>query len=270
VEAALEEAPPSSWERFAPSALAGAPASAGMLAAGAAPVPPRDDWRRRREELVARWAKAPVVAGTAVAHAAAPEAPEEAEEIPATPGEPWRKGRAGTSIGRAVHAVLQSIDLVTGEGLEAAAVAQAEAEGVGDRADEVARLARAALASEAVRAAAAGGRFWREVYVGAELEGGVVIEGFLDLLAEGPDGLVIIDYKTDSLRGEAEVDVAMVRYRLQGAAYALAAERAVGKPVRRVVFVFTEPRIDREVEDLEAAKAEAQRLALGLAGSASG
>ena len=38
---------------------------------------------------------------------------------------PWRRGRAGTSIGRAVHAVLQTVDLATGAGLAAIAGAQA-------------------------------------------------------------------------------------------------------------------------------------------------
>ncbi|WP_322818817.1 UvrD-helicase domain-containing protein [Tepidiforma sp.] len=269
VEAALEVAPAGSWEELGRQDWDAVGEVSEEQVARFHAVPPRDEWLRRREEVVARYAKAPVVAGTAVARAAAPEVPEEGEETMAPPGEPWRKGRAGTSIGRAVHAVLQSIDLATGEGLEAAALAHAEAEGVADRAEEVQRLAERALGSEVVRAAAASGRFWREVYVGAEV-GGVVIEGFIDLVYEGPDGLVIVDYKTDSLRGPEEVAVAMARYRLQGAVYALAAERAVGRPVARVVFVFTEPRVDREVEDLEGAKVEALGLAQGLVGSARG
>ena len=43
---------------------------------------------------------------------------------------PWNKGRYGTAIGRAVHAVLQTVDLATGAGLDDAAAAQAAAEGV--------------------------------------------------------------------------------------------------------------------------------------------
>ena len=34
---------------------------------------------------------------------------------------PWLKGRYGTAVGRAVHGVLQTIDLATGAGLDAAA-----------------------------------------------------------------------------------------------------------------------------------------------------
>ena len=33
-----------------------------------------------------------------------------------------------------------------------------------------------------------------------------VIEGYVDLLVEGPDGLVVIDYKTDSANSPAEID----------------------------------------------------------------
>ena len=80
---------------------------------------------------------------------------------------PWRRGRAGTAIGRAVHGVLQRVDLATGADLAALAASQATAEGVADRADEVERLVAAALGSEIVRTAVAANRWWREVYVGA-------------------------------------------------------------------------------------------------------
>ena len=68
---------------------------------------------------------------------------------------PWQKGRYGTAIGRAVHAVLQTVDLATGAGLDHAAAAQAAAEGVIGREHTIAALARSALATDTVRAAAA-------------------------------------------------------------------------------------------------------------------
>ena len=43
---------------------------------------------------------------------------------------PWQRGRYGTAIGRAVHAVLQFADLATGSDIPALATAQAAAEGV--------------------------------------------------------------------------------------------------------------------------------------------
>ena len=55
---------------------------------------------------------------------------------------PWRRGRAGTAIGRAVHAVLQTVDLATGDGADTLSVAQAAAEGVPALAGEIERRVR--------------------------------------------------------------------------------------------------------------------------------
>jgi ATP-dependent helicase/nuclease subunit A len=266
VERALEGAPPETWERFEASAgtRPAAPTADGV-SLGAPPVPERAAWMAARAALAAKAGRAPVVAATTIAHEGLADVPEEPADEFAGPEEPWRKGRAGTSLGRAVHAVLQGIDLATGSGLEEAARAQAEAEGIGDRWEEVARLARHALASRAVQAAVASGRYWREVYVGADLDGAVV-EGFIDLLYEGPDGLVIVDYKTDRLRGAEEIDRVMPVYRLQGGAYAAAAEEATGRRVASVVFVFTEPREERAVADLAAAMQEARSRAAEVLG----
>jgi len=147
--------------------------------------------------------------------------------------------------------VLQSIDLATGNGLPGAAAAQAAAEGISDRAEEIERSVRMALESRAVRAAVASGRYWREVYVAAPIDG-AIIEGFIDLLYETPEGLVIVDHKTDRIPNEAELDAALGCYRLQGAAYALALGEALGRPVAgcRFVFVSTSGPVEREVADL--------------------
>lgn len=67
-------------------------------------------------------------------------------------------------------------------------------------------MAEMALDTATVRSAVASGRFrrelssrfWRELYVGAPV-GGTLIEGFVDLLHEGPEGYVVVDYKTGAL-----------------------------------------------------------------------
>ena len=233
-----------------------APAGAAPAAAAPSPIPlgraDRDAFLQRRADLVARMARQPALAATAIAHAAQP--PESTDEL-VDDAAPWKKGRAGTSVGRAVHATLQSIDLETGEGLEAVAAAQSLAEGIEDRLPDVIRFARAALESPAVQAAVASGRYFREVYVGATVEG-VLVEGFIDLLYETPAGLVIVDYKTDTVDTEAEVDAAMQRHRLQGAAYAVALAASQAQPVSGCTFVFVQPRVDRSIPDLAAAIAE--------------
>jgi ATP-dependent exoDNAse (exonuclease V) beta subunit len=235
--------------------VADAPATVASLSAVE-----RREWSAQREQLVARLADAPVRAATAVAamRATSPEADID--------GPPWRRGRAGTSIGRAVHAVLQSVDLATGAGLDAIARAQATAEGVEADSAEVARLAAAALGSAAVKRAVAG-RHWRELYVAAPIPGtGLSVEGFIDLLYEDAGGLVIVDYKTDSVRSEPDVEATLGRYRLQGATYALALEETLHARVAACVFVFVSGGVARErtVDDLDAAKEEVRAL-LGAA-----
>ncbi len=160
----------------------------------------------------------------------------------------WQKGRYGTAIGRAVHGVLQSIDLATAEGVDALAAAQAAAEGVTGREVVIAALARSALASATVRRAAARPH-WREVYVGCPLGDGV-LEGFVDLLYRDDDGLVVIDHKTDAWRDEAELDAKVGRYQVQLAAYAHAVGEVVGEPVARAVLLFLSPSaaIERHVD----------------------
>ena len=80
-----------------------------------------------------------------------------------------------------------------------------------------------------------------------------------DLLADdGMGGLVVLDYKTDSVSSEAQVAERTARYRLQAATYALALEEVSGRPVTRAVFLFLSGATAREsdVVDLETAKAE--------------
>ncbi|MEV6415724.1 UvrD-helicase domain-containing protein [Kribbella sp. NPDC051718] len=124
---------------------------------------------------------------------------------------PWSKGRYGTAIGRAVHGVLQVVDLATGAGLDAAVAAQCLAEGVVEYADVVTALVRSALASEVVQRAAAR-EHWRESYVGTLQPDGTVLEGFVDLIYREDDGtLIIVDYKTDAIPTEA-LDARIAHY----------------------------------------------------------
>ena len=92
---------------------------------------------------------------------------------------------------------------------------------------------RSVLESPSVKAAVATGKYWREVFVAVPV-GERVLEGFIDLLYEDADGeLVVVDYKTDGVRNEADADEAVGRYRLQAAAYALAVSTLAGATGRR-------------------------------------
>jgi ATP-dependent helicase/nuclease subunit A len=179
---------------------------------------------------------------------------------------PWRRGRAGTAVGRAVHAVLQTIDFSGDHSvvqLGQLAGLQATAEGVPHRTADIARRVRAALDSEIVHDAVASGRYWRELYVGTPV-GDRTLEGFIDLLIAGPDGYVVVDYKTDASVTDADLDRAVERYRLQGATYALAVQRALGVAVTRCVFLFlrAEGAVARDIDGLDAAMDEVEFLVL--------
>jgi ATP-dependent helicase/nuclease subunit A len=164
---------------------------------------------------------------------------------------PWNKGRYGTAVGRAVHGVLQTVDLATGRGLDDAVAAQVLAEGVAQHGDIVAALALAALDSRVVQRAVTR-PYWRETYVGTVV-GERVLEGFIDLVYREDDGLVIVDYKTDTVP-VAALDQRVAFYRPQLAAYAAPLQAATGERIARCVLLFLSPTgaVERTIEDLEA------------------
>ena len=232
-------------------------------------VPPDDDreaWLAAREALLTPQRRSRFVSATTIAREAGIAALEEERDPddPAGPGgltgdgdlavTPRRRGRAGTAIGRAVHATLQFTDLAAPAGVEAQATRQAALEAVSEHAGTVAAMARSALASDAVQLAAKAVSH-KEIYVAAPV-GDRVIEGYIDLLIETPEGLVIVDYKTDTVASEADVDAKLATYELQGAAYAVALEESTGLPVVDCRFIFCRPSeaIERRVADLAAAK----------------
>jgi len=171
---------------------------------------------------------------------------------------PWNKGRYGTAVGRAVHAVLQTVDLAAAVGasavddpaqvltpaalaaLDAAVATQAVGEGVAHLQGLVAALAWSALTSQRVAAAVAAPQRWREIYVGTPI-GGRPVEGYLDLLYRTPTGYVVVDHKTDSTGSAAGRAALLDRYRGQGATYALAVEAITGEPVEACVFLLLDP-----------------------------
>jgi ATP-dependent exoDNAse (exonuclease V) beta subunit len=236
------------------------------------PPPPWAEWVRVRDDARARAGERRVHSATSIARTVI-EGPGGLEpglakdprdlELP-----PWNKGRYGTALGRAVHAVLQTIDLASGAGLDDAAGAQAAAEGIVGHERTVATRARRALSTRVVHEAVAHG-FRREMYVATPV-GDTTLEGYVDLVYRRSDGLVVVDYKTDAWADDADLDTKLARYRLQGAAYAVALEQATGNAVAECVFVFLGDREARElpVSDLPAAMREV-RAALAASSAAS-
>jgi ATP-dependent helicase/nuclease subunit A len=175
---------------------------------------------------------------------------------------PWLKGRYGTAVGRAVHGVLQTIDLgaPSDDEVAAAVASQCEAEAVPDRVETVEALVRQALGSPSVREAARRPH-WREIYACAPIgDGGRLLEGYIDLLYRADDGLVVVDYKTAATSDPERLAERVHGYRAQGAAYALTMAETTGEPVVSVVFVFLTPggAVEIELDDLEGAVAVAR------------
>ena len=235
-----------------------------------APVPALTEWAHERDTALALATRPTAIAATALTDEGAPDPAGELEAgLQKRPRDldlpPWLKGRYGTAIGRAVHGTLQTIDLAAPElatsgPIDAAVAAQCEAEAIPDQAAQVRSLVAAALGSASVREAAARAH-WREVYACAPV-GDRLLEGYVDLLYRGPDGLVVLDYKTAATDDAAEFDRRARGYRLQGASYALTIAATTGEPVVRVVFLFLTPGgpVERELDDLDTAIADVRAL----------
>jgi ATP-dependent helicase/nuclease subunit A len=228
-----------------------------------------DEWAIEYERAHDRGNRRGFVSATALAHRlellppGAPTAldPGLAKDARDLELPPWNKGRYGTAIGRAVHGTLQTVDLATGAEIDATAAAQAAAEGVLGHEQTIADLARAALACPTVQRAAARAH-WRETYVAVPFEG-ITLEGYVDLVYRDDDGLVVVDYKTDSVDAETRAE-RVTQYRIQASAYALAIAEATGEPVVRGVLCFLDREGATEVvftgADLAAAVAEVRVL----------
>ncbi len=225
------------------------------------PVEPADAavrWAEARTDLLHRADAAGVTSPSRLAHVDVTPIAEDDRRVPG-------RGEGGTARGRAVHAVLQAVSLPGAGDLDDLARREAALEGLADRSDEVAAVARAALAAPVVRRALAAPRFWRELAVVAPVEGRLV-EGFVDLAFEADDGnLVVVDYKTDAARSPAELEAAAAGYRLQVAGYALALARATGREVAEGWLVFASPEhaTEKRIDDLPVAVAEVEALLRG-------
>jgi ATP-dependent exoDNAse (exonuclease V) beta subunit len=163
-------------------------------------------------------------------------------ELPA-----WSKGRYGSAVGRAVHGVLQVVDLEAPDDIEDAVAAQCVAEGVVQLAPLVASLVRSALGSDVVKRAAVR-EHWRESYVGMVERDGTVLEGFVDLIYREDDGsLVIVDYKTDDAPDEA-LPSRMEYYAPQVNAYRTIVQTAIDGPAAEPILVFARETSARSVQ----------------------
>ena len=256
----------------------GVRSQATIAEAAALPEYSPDIWQQERAESVRHRSFPQAVTATSVAKALAPSDADIEDKDAERDGEATdRAGRGGTAFGSALHEVLQvavdrisdklplvndaAVDDVLAEldpGIEQLAQECATDYGVSAAgAGDIARLANRALRSPAVVVGLMAPQLWSEIPVAASIDtprGPVVMEGIIDLLYRDHDGqLVILDYKSDRVDSDAAVEVKLDHYRLQGAAYAAAIERATGDPVKAVQFLFVRrPDGLREIDNLRA------------------
>ena len=148
------------------------------------------------------------------------------------------KGRGGSALGRAVHAVLQVIDLATLSDIDLLAAAAAHDEGVSDLVDTLVDYVRNAASSNPVQRA----RVRRPLLARSahRLLGvdGSIMEGAIDLLYEHADKtLGVVDFKSDQVSND-EIAQRAERYRAQGNAYAQAVSQIAATEVTTIEFVF--------------------------------
>jgi len=253
--AAYSEDAPETW-----SPIAALPAQTKAQTPPVKPIPrgdaldDPDAWERGHLELIGRMKTSPVVTASSL-HEPDGGPPQQKTEDEQIEFDPWRRGRAASAIGRAVHAVLQDLDLSDPHLLGDLSTKHSRAHEVPNYEQEVLDLAKATLETPVMRRAALAhskGRAWRESYVSAPIgDKGVILEGYVDLLFEDDGGsLVIVDYKTDRTNEAAEV------YELQLGAYVAAIRKATGREVSQAVLVFSRRAFEAMADGTDIAAAQ--------------
>jgi len=72
---------------------------------------------------------------------------------------------------------------------------------------------------------------------------GTVLEGFIDLVIEGDDGMEIVDWKTDQIAAEA-VPERLREYKTQAGLYVYGLQAATGRRASAVTYVFASAQVE--------------------------
>jgi ATP-dependent exoDNAse (exonuclease V) beta subunit len=229
----------------------------------------RKEWILQLNDAVSRAKKPEYLTPSKLADHSMFVAPKPEDNAESTEWNTARRGRGGTDVGSAVHAVLQDVDFDDLTALDDLAQMSADAYSIPDQRENITRLVRNVLESPVV-AAATRDNSWREAWVAAEIAPGLEVEGSIDLIIRNADGTItIVDYKTDRVSGEQLVERAK-GYEPQLAGYALVIEK-LGLPgmttmpemkVKEAVLVFADGGVggkayEHRIADLDAAKTAA-------------
>ena len=199
------------------------------------------------------------------------ERDEEAADISPRPAKPFampdfgKKDRplSGAERGIATHLVLQYMRLKDADQPEVLEqeierlekqgyISQAQAKGVNKEA--LLAFLRSDLGQRILKAE----KLLREFRFSLLWEGGdilpqaegeeLLLQGVVDCCIEDEDGLVVVDYKTDSVYNEAQALERAELYRPQISIYGKALERILGKPVKQKLLYFLNAGMSVEIE----------------------
>ncbi len=163
--------------------------------------------------------------------------------------EPSKLAGGGTSLGSAFHHIMEKIKLCepASTGWEYHLQDAVSYWGVTfEEKEELNRMVEDTVNSSLIQRACKS-KFYREVPFTVEMDGWI-LEGLVDILFEEPEGVVIVDYKTDEVTG-SELEVRFQTYRLQALFYALAVHTATGKNIQEVNIYFVKTGLVKKIEN---------------------
>ncbi len=146
--------------------------------------------------------------------------------------------QSSQKVGKAVHKTLQEADFCDSNYTKLKARSNCEFYNVlPEHHDRVESLVSCAFSSSWIKKVLQGARCWREVYVAYPI-GGILIEGFVDLVVEFDEKLWIVDYKTDSIRSNEHRKLLVDSYAIQCTGYAIALEGSTNRDVGGAALLF--------------------------------
>jgi hypothetical protein len=107
-------------------------------------------------------------------------------------------------------------------------------------------LVRWGLSSPVLARAARSARVWRELPF-VYHDQGSLIEGFVDLAFEEDGEMVVVDFKTDAVKGSQELEERVHHYAPQGVVYAMALEEITGMKVKEAILLFLSAKVERSI-----------------------
>lgn len=157
----------------------------------------------------------------------------------------WNRSR-GALLGSFVHELFCHVDLRHPEGLEIMALPLGKKYDLEEKErDRGIQLVRWGLSSDVLKRAALSQHVWQELPFVCN-EQGSLVEGFVDLAFEENGEIVVVDFKTDGVRGK-ELEEKARHYAPQGVVYAMALEKIARKKVKEVVFLFLSAKAEKSI-----------------------